>query len=39
MTESKKMEVAILLHSLLLKSEKEFNDFENKIREVIQEPN
>lgn len=34
MTESKKTEVAILLHNLLLKSEKEFYNFENKIREA-----
>lgn len=39
MIESKKTEVAILLHNLLLKSEIDFYDFENKIREVIQEPN
>ena len=33
-----KMELAILLHELFIKSETDFKEFENKIKEVIQEP-
>lgn len=34
-----KMEAAILLNELLLKSESDFKKFKEKLKEVIQEPN
>ena len=34
-----KMEVAILLNELFLKSEEEFFKIEEKVKEVVQEPN
>lgn len=39
MDENKKMEIAILLNELYLKSEDDFYLIESKIREVIEEPN
>lgn len=34
-----KMEIAILLNELLAKSKSDFEKFEEKVKEVIQEPN
>lgn len=34
-----KMEVAILLNKLFMKSKSDFEKFEKKLKEVIQEPN
>lgn len=39
MNKDKIREITNLLHKLYLKSEEEFYIFENKIKEVIQEPN